>query len=171
MFCILVATDAASEGIDLQNHCHRLVHFEIPWNPNRLEQRNGRLGPPWARKPARWKFFTSSHKATEMKKFRANPATWDGTWSFCIALRRRWRAYAEDLLGKVGPVIASQVEEAMLGKVVNLNTEKEEKQARAKLKILKWEEDVKNKLNEYYRQVENSEKSLHIDPLACKVGR
>jgi hypothetical protein len=29
---ILLATDAASEGIDLQNHCHRLVNFEIPFN-------------------------------------------------------------------------------------------------------------------------------------------
>ena len=40
---ILLATDAASEGIDLQHHCHLLVHYEIPWNPNRLEQRNGRI--------------------------------------------------------------------------------------------------------------------------------
>ena len=40
---ILLATDAASEGIDLQRHCHRLIHIEIPWNPNRLEQRNGRI--------------------------------------------------------------------------------------------------------------------------------
>ena len=40
---ILLATDAASEGIDLQNHCSRLVHYEIPWNPNRMEQRNGRI--------------------------------------------------------------------------------------------------------------------------------
>ena len=40
---ILLATDAASEGIDLQAHCWRLVHYEIPWNPNVLEQRNGRV--------------------------------------------------------------------------------------------------------------------------------
>ena len=40
---ILLATDAASEGIDLQNHCSRLIHYEIPWNPNRMEQRNGRV--------------------------------------------------------------------------------------------------------------------------------
>ena len=40
---ILLATDAASEGINLQPHCHRLLHWEIPWNPNRLEQRNGRI--------------------------------------------------------------------------------------------------------------------------------
>ena len=40
---ILLATDAASEGIDLQLHCHRLVHYEIPFNPSRMEQRNGRI--------------------------------------------------------------------------------------------------------------------------------
>jgi superfamily II DNA or RNA helicase len=40
---ILLATDAAGEGIDLQNHCHRLFNFDIPFNPNRLEQRIGRV--------------------------------------------------------------------------------------------------------------------------------
>jgi len=40
---ILLATDAASEGIDLQNHCNRLIHLEIPYNPNVMEQRNGRI--------------------------------------------------------------------------------------------------------------------------------
>jgi len=40
---ILVATDAAAEGINLQNYCSHLLHYEIPWNPNRLEQRNGRI--------------------------------------------------------------------------------------------------------------------------------
>jgi len=40
---VLLATDAASEGLNLQRRCHRLVHFELPWNPNRLEQRNGRI--------------------------------------------------------------------------------------------------------------------------------
>ena len=40
---VLLATDAASEGLNLQRRCHRMVHFELPWNPNRLEQRNGRI--------------------------------------------------------------------------------------------------------------------------------
>jgi superfamily II DNA/RNA helicase len=40
---ILVATDVAGEGLNLQEHCHHLVHFELPWNPNRMEQRNGRI--------------------------------------------------------------------------------------------------------------------------------
>ena len=39
----LLATDAASEGIDLQNYCNCLIHLEIPYNPNVMEQRNGRI--------------------------------------------------------------------------------------------------------------------------------
>ncbi|CAM5673988.1 DEAD/DEAH box helicase OS=Streptomyces tendae OX=1932 GN=GUR47_13500 PE=4 SV=1 [Streptomyces tendae] len=40
---ILLATDSASEGIDLQNYCHRIINYDIPFNPNRLEQRIGRV--------------------------------------------------------------------------------------------------------------------------------
>ncbi len=40
---VLLATDAVSEGINLQDYAHLVVHAEIPWNPNRLEQRNGRV--------------------------------------------------------------------------------------------------------------------------------
>ncbi|WP_406694811.1 DISARM system SNF2-like helicase DrmD [Singulisphaera sp. Ch08] len=40
---ILLATDAAREGLNLQKHCFNLFHYDIPWNPARLEQRNGRI--------------------------------------------------------------------------------------------------------------------------------
>jgi superfamily II DNA/RNA helicase len=40
---ILIATDAAREGVNLQAHCADLFHFDVPWNPSRLEQRNGRI--------------------------------------------------------------------------------------------------------------------------------
>lgn len=40
---ILVATDAAREGLNLQAHCNTLFHFDVPWNPSRMEQRNGRI--------------------------------------------------------------------------------------------------------------------------------
>lgn len=40
---ILLCTDAAREGINLQTRCHDLIHFDLPWNPSRLEQRNGRI--------------------------------------------------------------------------------------------------------------------------------
>ena len=40
---ILVCTDAAREGLNLQARCHDLIHVDLPWNPSRLEQRNGRI--------------------------------------------------------------------------------------------------------------------------------
>ena len=40
---ILIATDAAREGLNLQTHCWNLFHFDVPWNPSRMEQRNGRI--------------------------------------------------------------------------------------------------------------------------------
>jgi hypothetical protein len=40
---ILLATDAAREGLNFQAHCSDLFHFDLPWNPGRIEQRNGRI--------------------------------------------------------------------------------------------------------------------------------
>lgn len=42
-FPLLVTTDAASEGLNLQDHCHRVIHYELPFNPNRMLQRQGRV--------------------------------------------------------------------------------------------------------------------------------
>ena len=39
---VLLATDAAGEGINLQR-AHLMVNYDLPWNPNRLEQRFGRI--------------------------------------------------------------------------------------------------------------------------------
>ena len=39
---VMVATDAAGEGINLQN-ANLMVNYDLPWNPNRLEQRFGRI--------------------------------------------------------------------------------------------------------------------------------
>ncbi|MEA5540353.1 helicase-related protein [Limnoraphis robusta Tam1] len=40
---VLISTDTAAEGLNLQQKCHHLIHLELPFNPNRLEQRNGRI--------------------------------------------------------------------------------------------------------------------------------
>jgi len=40
---VLISTDAAAEGLNLHQRCHHLIHLELPFNPNRLEQRNGRI--------------------------------------------------------------------------------------------------------------------------------
>ena len=40
---IMVSTEAGGEGINLQKRCWLMVNYDIPWNPNRLEQRMGRI--------------------------------------------------------------------------------------------------------------------------------
>lgn len=40
---ILVATDCLSEGINLQELFNAVLHYDLPWNPNRIEQRDGRV--------------------------------------------------------------------------------------------------------------------------------
>lgn len=40
---VLVATDCLSEGINLQDYFDAVLHYDLPWNPNRIEQREGRV--------------------------------------------------------------------------------------------------------------------------------
>lgn len=40
---VLVCTDCLSEGVNLQQSFEAVIHYDLPWNPNRMEQRNGRI--------------------------------------------------------------------------------------------------------------------------------
>lgn len=40
---VLIASDMASEGLNLHFQCHRLIHFDLPWSLLRFQQRNGRI--------------------------------------------------------------------------------------------------------------------------------
>lgn len=48
---VLVATDCLSEGINLQENFNAVLHYDLPWNPNRLEQREGRVDRYGQREP------------------------------------------------------------------------------------------------------------------------
>ncbi|NJP07988.1 MAG: SWF/SNF helicase family protein, partial [Chloroflexaceae bacterium] len=48
---VLVATDCLSEGINLQDSFDAVIHYDLPWNPNRLEQREGRIDRYGQRRP------------------------------------------------------------------------------------------------------------------------
>ena len=96
---VLLATDAAAEGLNLQRHCSLLVHHDIPWNPNRMEQRNGRIdrhGQPAEEVLCRHFLFEGREDAEFLK----------------VVVDKVDTQRAD--LGAVGDVIAAQVEEAML---------------------------------------------------------
>jgi superfamily II DNA or RNA helicase len=155
---ILLATDAASEGIDLQRTCHRLVHYEIPWNPNRLEQRNGRIDRYEQPSPEVLVYHFVS-KGYE----NASPGSLEGDLEFLYVAAKKIDEIREDL-GSVGPVIAEQVEEAMLGRRRSLDTDAAEQKRAAQRRVLKIERDLRAEITRLRERLDESISDLHIHP-------
>ncbi len=158
---ILLATDAASEGIDLQNHCSRLVHVEIPWNPNRLEQRNGRIDRHGQRADA---VHVYHFVGKGWDKPRLAPVgDLAGDLEFLYRAALKVDQIREDL-GKVGPVIAAQVEEAMLGKRLGLDTAVAEREAEPVRRMLRLEQRLREQLAELRDQLAETRRELRLTP-------
>ncbi|MBN7761637.1 DEAD/DEAH box helicase [Nitratireductor aquibiodomus] len=54
---ILIASDMASEGLNLHYQCHRLIHFDLPWSLLRFQQRNGRIDRYGQDRPPQISYF------------------------------------------------------------------------------------------------------------------
>jgi len=161
---ILLATDAASEGIDLQNHCHRLVHLEIPWNPNRMEQRNGRIDRHGQRASEVFIYhFVGKGYKQRQSGIGTPPSELEADLEFLMRASIKVNTIREDL-GKVGPVIAEQVEEAMMGRRTTLNTEKAEQGAEPVRKMLKFERDLQAQIAKLREQFNYTRKELRLTP-------
>ena len=163
---ILLATDAASEGIDLQNHCSRLIHYEIPWNPNRLEQRNGRVDRHGqeAKQVDIYHFVSSTYlKVTEQERAQNRL---DADLEFLWQAVNKIEHIREDL-GSVGPVIANQVEDAMLGRRRTLDTRKAEENApsrRLQAFALKQRKQLAERIAQLYDQLQETRRDLDLTP-------
>jgi superfamily II DNA or RNA helicase len=68
---ILIATDAAREGLNFQSHCCHLFHFDVPWNPSRLEQRNGRIDRKLQPSPEVFCHYFVYHQRVEDRVLKA----------------------------------------------------------------------------------------------------
>jgi superfamily II DNA or RNA helicase len=162
---ILLATDAASEGIDLQNHCSHLIQYEIPWNPNKMEQRNGRVDRHGQRESEVnvFHFVSAGYEQRLKNATMVSPGSLEADLEFLMRAAVKVEAIREDL-GKVGPVIASQVEEAMLGKRRTLDTAGAERQAEPVKQMLKFEYRVKEKIAEFEAQLRETREEMGFTP-------
>lgn len=57
---ILLASDMASEGLNLHFQCHRLIHFDLPWSLLRFQQRNGRIDRYGQDRPPQIHYFVGA---------------------------------------------------------------------------------------------------------------
>jgi len=160
---ILLATDAASEGIDLQLQCHRLVHVEIPFSPSRLEQRNGRVDRHGQPAPI-----------VEIRHFvgrgyeRAAPGSMEADLEFLSRVAQKVDTIRDDL-GTAGPVLAQQVEDAMLGRRAALDEAglalAKERASRAALRI---ERDLREEIRRLREQLDDSVRDLALSPASVE---
>ena len=102
---VLVATDAAGEGIDLQTYCHRLVNFDVPFNPSRLEQRVGRIDR-YGQRETPVIFYLAPVAAGE--------GLYAGHQDFLGRLAEKIATETRDL-GTVNPLIDEQITKRFLG--------------------------------------------------------
>ena len=154
---ILLATDAASEGIDLQRHCHRLVHIEIPWNPNRLEQRNGRIDRHGQPSPV-----VLVHHFVGAGWEHADAGSLEADLQFLLTAARKVEAIRDDL-GSVGPVIAERVERAMLGRSVTLDTATTEAASPSRT-VLRLQRELREDIERLRERLEGSIAELNLEP-------
>jgi hypothetical protein len=131
--------------VNLQNHCSRLIHFEIPWNPNRMEQRNGRVDRH-GQKADEVHIHQFVGRGFDSASTSGKVGDLEADLEFLMRAALKIETIREDL-GKVGPVIASQVEEAMLGRRTRLDTTRAEQEAEPVRRMLKFD----RKLREHWK--------------------
>jgi SNF2 family DNA or RNA helicase len=168
---ILLATDAAAEGLNLQNHCFRLIHYEIPWNPNRLEQRNGRidrhgqkgfLAANGERQVFVYHFVGQGYQERQQSAFSSRASDLDADLEFLMRVAQKVETIREDL-GSYGTVLADDVEQAMLGKGYSLiGSTKADAKVEPVRKMLKFERDLAKQIKELLDQYRETQRELRL---------
>lgn len=153
---ILLATDAASEGIDLQNHCDRLIHVEIPYNPNVMEQRNGRID-------------RHGQKGSEVLIWHpvdggaAERDSLGGHKDDIIRALTKLESMREDM-GSVNPVIAPQLAGLIEGTRRELDTQEAEARAATTKRFIRAERQLKERIEKLHGRLQETQKDFHLTP-------
>ena len=153
--CILLATDAASEGIDLQNHCNYLIHLEIPYNPNVMEQRNGRID----RHGQRAKEVLIWHPVDAKEDGEAVGGHKD---DILRALRKLDSMRAD--MGSVNPVIAPQMSGLIEGSLRDLDTRMAEAKIERARRYVRTDKEINSRVAKLHERLIETKEGLHLSP-------
>ncbi|MGI8333663.1 DISARM system SNF2-like helicase DrmD [Actinomadura scrupuli] len=155
---ILLATDAASEGIDLQNHCHRLVNYDIPFNPNKLEQRIGRIDRYGQREVPEIRHFVGTGWDKAVDSYEAD-------LEFLSRVAKKVAQMEEDL-GSVNAVLADAVQRRLTGEISDFDIERAgtRKKAGARTGNVAAETNVGEQVRKLRAELDKTIEELHISP-------
>ena len=146
---ILLATDAASEGIDLQNHCHLLIHLEIPYNPNVMEQRNGRID-------------RHGQRAGEVVIWHPVDAEGHHGDDIMRALRKLDAMRAD--MGSVNPVIAPQLPDLIECRRRDLDTRPAEARMEKSRRFVKAERNLRERVAKLHERLNETRQEQSLTP-------
>lgn len=163
---ILLATDAASEGIDLQNYCNALIHVEIPYNPNVMEQRNGRID----------RHGQKHDEVLIWHPVDGGAATGDtlgGHQDDIIRALVKLEAMREDM-GSVNPVIAPQMAGLIEGTRRELDTREAEARTAKTKRYIRADRQLKERIEKLHERLQETQRDFHLTPericAAVKTG-
>jgi len=163
---ILLATDAASEGIDLQNYCNCLIHLEIPYNPNVMEQRNGRID----RHGQKHKEVLIWHPVDGGEH---GQTTIGGHGDDIIRALRKLESMRSDM-GSVNPVIAPQMSGLIEGSLKDLDTRMAEAKIAKARRFVRADRDLKSRVAKLHERLLSTQHDFHLTPehilLAVQTG-
>lgn len=146
---ILLATDAASEGIDLQNHCHLMIHLEIPYNPNVMEQRNGRID-------------RHGQRSSEVVIWHPVDDEGDQGQDILRALRKLDAMRAD--MGSVNPVIAPQLPDLIEGRRRDLDTRLAEARMEKSRRFVRAERDLRDRVAKLHERLAETKREQNLTP-------
>ena len=152
---ILIATDSASEGIDLQLNCHRIVNYDIPFNPNRLEQRIGRVDRYGQTKTVQVKHFVGTGWQT------ADAGSYERDLEFLSRVAVKVATIREDL-GKVNAVLSEEVERRMLGRGGHVDVDRID--TSPTVRLTRAELDLREQAKRLRAQLDESIIELRVQP-------
>jgi len=155
---ILVATDAAGEGIDLQDYCHRMVNIDIPFNPSRLEQRIGRIDRYGQAYPPEVYSFSSA-QGPDASLLR-------GEREFVRRLGDKVATARADL-GALNPLIDDEVFSRFLG-TGRARTRPTSISAEAVNRTMAGSRDLNKRLTDLARSYEDRKTEMNLTPQACR---
>lgn len=158
---ILLATDAASEGIDLQNYCNYLIHLEIPYNPNVMEQRNGRI---------------DRHGQRENEVFIWHPVDADtskgaigGHADDILRALRKIDSMRQDL-GSVNALIEPQISQVLEGTRTELETAVAEQKMASSKRYMRADARLRERIERLHSRLLETQEDFHLTPERIKAA-
>ena len=150
---VLVATDAAGEGIDLQNYCHRLVNVDVPFNPSRLEQRIGRIDRYGQTRTPEVYLFAPD----------ASSSTYAADLGFMERIASKIATIAEDL-GSVNPVIDAEIQSHFGSRAVIAEQSGADAAAAIINKALAGDQELNRELTRLADTYDTTKANMHLTP-------